>query len=77
MGLPVGDALLAVVAGPAPGTPIGRAEVRALFDRLVDPEAGLCAHGSRFGEAQVIEAVAAWGAGRLTVTDIETLSRRS
>ena len=34
---------------------------------LVDPEVGLCAHGSRFGEAQVVEAVAAWGAGRLDV----------
>ena len=73
-GLPVGDALLAAVTGPAPVAPIGRAELRALFDGLVDPEAGLCAHGSRFGEAQVIEAVAAWGAGRLTVADIETLS---
>ena len=68
-GLPVGDALLAAVTRPAPVAPIGRAELRALFDRLVDPEAGLCAHGSRFGEAQVIEAVAAWGAGRLTVAD--------
>ncbi len=73
-GLPVGDALLAAVTRPAPVAPIGRAELRALFDRLVDPEAGLCAHGSRFGEAQVVEAVAAWGAGRLTVADIETLS---
>ena len=74
VGLPVGDALVAAVASPAPAVPIRRAEVRALFDGLVDPEAGLCAHGSRFGEAQVIEALAAWGAGRLTVADIETLS---
>ena len=76
VGLPIGDALLAAVDRPRVlRTPIGRAEVRALFDRLVDPEVGLCAHESRFGEAQVIEAVAAWGAGRLTVSDIETLSR--
>ncbi len=75
VGLPVGHALLAGVTGPAPVAPLGRAELRELFDRLVDPERGLCAHGSRFGEAQVIEAVAAWGAGRLSVADIETLSR--
>ena len=53
---------------------IGRAEVRELFDRLVDPELGLCAHDSRFGEAQLVEQVAAWGAGRLSVQDIETLT---
>ena len=41
---------------------VGRAEIGELFDRLVDPEVGLCAHESRFGEAQVVEAVAAWGA---------------
>ncbi len=58
----------------APVAPIGRAELRALFDGLVDPEAGLCAHGSRFSEAQVVEALAVWGAGRLGVTDMETLS---
>ena len=49
--------------------------MRELFDRLVDPEIGLCAHESRFGEAQVVEAVAAWGAGRLSVSDIQTLTR--
>jgi hypothetical protein len=50
-------------------------ELRALFDGLTDSENGLCAHASRFGEAQVIEAIAAWGAGRLDVAAIDTLSR--
>jgi len=41
---------------------------------LTDPETGLCAHDSRFGEAQLVEAVAALGAGRLTVAEIEQLT---
>jgi conjugative relaxase-like TrwC/TraI family protein len=73
--LPTGDALLAAVGAPVAPKAIGRAQVRELFDRLVDPESGLCAHESRFAETQVLEAVAAWGAGRLTVTDIQTLTR--
>ncbi len=60
-GLPVGGGLLAALTGAAPVGPIGRGEQQTLFDRLVDPESGLCAHGARFGDAQVIEAVAAWG----------------
>jgi hypothetical protein len=46
-----------------------------LFARLVDPELGLCRHDSSFSEAQVVEAVAAWGAGRLSVSQIETVVR--
>ncbi len=77
VGLPIGDALLrAVQRGGPPQPGIGRAEVGELFDRLGDREAGLCAHDSRFGEAQVIEAVAAWGGGRLDIATIEALSRQ-
>ena len=75
VGLPTGRRLLRA-AKDGPQRPLGmsRAEVRELFDRLVDPEAGLCAHEARFGQAQVVEAVAAWGAGRLSVGDIEALT---
>jgi hypothetical protein len=45
-----------------------------LFDRLVDPEEGLCARDSRFGEAQVIEQVAAFWAGQLTFEQIQRLA---
>jgi conjugative relaxase-like TrwC/TraI family protein len=77
VGLPTGAALLhAVRASALPRRSIGRAEVRQLFDLLVDPEVGLCAHDARFGEAQVVEAVAAWGGGRLSVLDIEALTNR-
>jgi hypothetical protein len=75
--LPAGDALLrAVQKNGTPARGITRADLRELFDRLVDPELGLCAHDSRFGEAQVVEAVAAWGAGRFAVTDIEAITWR-
>ncbi len=76
VGLPTGEALLQRVQdGARPAAGIARMEVRELFDRLVDPEVGLCAHDSRFGEAQVVEAVAAWGAGRLRVGDVQALTR--
>jgi conjugative relaxase-like TrwC/TraI family protein len=75
--VPTGSALLHAVRESAmPRRAIGRLEVRQLFDRLVDPEVGLCAHEARFGEAQVVEAVAAWGAGRLRVLEIEALTNR-
>jgi hypothetical protein len=48
----------------------------AVFDALVDPETGLCAHDSRFGEAQVIERIAAAGARTLTVEEITGLAQR-
>ena len=47
-----------------------------VVEALVDSETGLCANNSRFGEAHVVERVAALGAGRLAVDDIERLSRR-
>ncbi len=60
VGLPTGQACSAASARrPAAGT--ARRLDRELFDRLVDPEIGLCAHDSRFSEAQVVEAVAARG----------------
>ena len=75
VGLPCGAGLLdAVGAGGAPRAGLDRRAVQELFDRLVDPELGLCRHDARFGEAQVIEAVAAWGAGRLNTGEIETLA---
>jgi conjugative relaxase-like TrwC/TraI family protein len=77
VGLPTGDALLRAVGKEGTSTRgISRADLHQLLDRLVDPEAGLCAHDSRFGEAQVVEAVAAWGAGRLDVSDIEAIAWR-
>jgi conjugative relaxase-like TrwC/TraI family protein len=75
--LPRGEALLRAVRKD--GTPprgITRVQLRELFDRLVDPEVGLCAHDSRFGEPQVVAAVAAWGAGRLSVSDVEAITWR-
>ncbi|HSS08271.1 MAG TPA: AAA family ATPase [Acidimicrobiales bacterium] len=39
--------------------------------RLVDPDAGLCAHDSWFTEAHVIQHIAAFGAGQLTSPQIQ------
>ena len=47
-----------------------------VFAALVDPATGLCASESRFGEAHVVERVAAMSAGRLTTDEIVDLSRR-
>jgi conjugative relaxase-like TrwC/TraI family protein len=74
VGLPFGGTLLRRVQAPTRRQRIDHRQVRALFDCLVDPEVGLCAHDSRFGEAQVLEAIAAWGAGRLAAADIEGVS---
>lgn len=51
----------------------GEAEV---FAALVDPRTGLCATDSRFGEAHVVERVAAMSAGRLTTSEIVEVARR-
>ncbi len=75
VGLPTGAGLverLRRAARPGPAQP----SVQAIFDLLVDPETGLCARDSRFGAAQVIERVAAAGAGTLSVTEITGLARR-
>ena len=47
-----------------------------MFAALVDPTTGLCASDSRFGEAHVVERVAAMSAGRLSVDEIVEMSRR-
>ena len=73
--LPSGEALLrAARKQVAPTRGISQADLRELWDRLVDPDIALCARDSRFGEARVVEAVAAWGAGRLSVSDIEAIT---
>ena len=59
---------------PAAG-PTQPASIEPLFDLLVDPEVGLCAHDSRFGDAQVVEAVAALGPARCRVDEIIGLAR--
>jgi len=71
--LPVGRDLLAAVQADAPPGQLEVSHFRDLFARLVNPELGLCRHDSSFSEAQVFEAVAAWGAGRLSLSQIETL----
>ncbi|MGH9119129.1 MAG: MobF family relaxase [Acidimicrobiales bacterium] len=43
---------------------------------LVDPATGLCAAESRFGEAHVVERVAALSAGRLGIDEILAVTRR-
>ena len=47
-----------------------------LFAALVDPATGLCAGDSRFGEAHVVERVAAISAGRLSTEEIIAVSER-
>jgi hypothetical protein len=42
---------------------------------LLDPEDGLCARDARFGEAQVVERIAALGAGRLSVEEVVSHAR--
>ncbi len=43
---------------------------------LTDPDTGLCANDSRFGEAHVVERVAALGAGTLTVAQVRALAEQ-
>jgi conjugative relaxase-like TrwC/TraI family protein len=63
---------LAVGRQVASRTSPGQDEV---FAALVDPTTGLCATNSRFGEAHVVERVAAMAGGRLTVGEVVALSR--
>lgn len=75
--LPTGEALLrAVRKDGTPSRGVTRVQLGELFDRLVDAEVGLCAHDSYFGEPQAVAAVAAWGAGRLAVSDVEAITWR-
>ncbi|HUP86737.1 MAG TPA: MobF family relaxase [Acidimicrobiales bacterium] len=71
--LPTGAALTKAVCGrDTPGRGVSKEEVGV---RLVDPETGLCARRSRFGEAHVVEAVASLGGGRLDATGIVAHTR--
>ena len=68
VGLPTGPALTAAVCDrQRPSLEVADREVT---DRMVDPDVGLCARRSRFGEAHVVEAVASIGGGRLEADEI-------
>jgi conjugative relaxase-like TrwC/TraI family protein len=71
VGLPTGHALEAQVGGRIIPELQPQVEWDDLVDALIEPDEGLCARRARFNEAQVVERVAAFGAGRLTVEDIE------
>ncbi|HTC81562.1 MAG TPA: MobF family relaxase, partial [Acidimicrobiia bacterium] len=74
IGLPTGHALEAQVSNRVIPELRPRLEWEATVEGLVDPEEGLCAHRARFNEAQVVEQVAALGAGRLDVDAVEGLT---
>ncbi|HVW31364.1 MAG TPA: MobF family relaxase, partial [Acidimicrobiia bacterium] len=74
IGLPTGHALDAQVCGRTIPEFRPRLEWDDLVDALIEPEAGLCAHRTRFNEAHVVEHIAALGAGRLPVEAIEDLA---
>ena len=62
---------MVVDAGLGQRRRFSRTDVDCLLGRLVDPEVGLCAEDSWFTEAQVIEHIAAFGAGQLTSAQIQ------
>ncbi|MGH9029464.1 MAG: MobF family relaxase, partial [Acidimicrobiales bacterium] len=72
LGVPTGEALVERVCHRAATNAPPSGEV--VFAELLDPERGLCARRSRFGEAQVTAAIAATGAGTLSVSRIEELT---
>jgi conjugative relaxase-like TrwC/TraI family protein len=74
--LPVGEALTGQVLAAAATGEGPPQNLKELFARLVHPETGVCAHDARFGEAQVIEQVAAMGAGAWTATDVQAITDR-
>jgi hypothetical protein len=74
IGMSGGHGLEAGVCGRVLAELRPRLEWNGLVDALVDPEEGLCAHRTRFGEAHVVERVAALGSGRLHVDAIEDLA---
>ena len=73
VGLNTGRRLEQMVADAGRGQRrrFSRTDVDCLLGRLVDPEVGLCAEDSWFTEAQVIEHIAAFGAGQLTSAQIQ------
>ncbi|MBO0748448.1 MAG: relaxase domain-containing protein, partial [Acidimicrobiaceae bacterium] len=74
--LPTGEALIRQVRDAASGGERPPRSLKELFARLVDAEDGVCAHDARFGEAQVIEHVAAMGAGSWSSPDIQAIAQR-
>jgi len=72
--MPTGHALDAQVCGRTIPQFRPRVEWDDVVDALIEPEDGLCAHRARFNHAHVVEHIAALGAGRLTVEDIEDLA---
>jgi conjugative relaxase-like TrwC/TraI family protein len=74
IGLPTGHALEAQVCHRVIPELRPRLAWDDAVDALIDPETGVCAHRARFGEAHVVERVAALGAGRLDVDAIEDLT---
>jgi conjugative relaxase-like TrwC/TraI family protein len=70
-GMPTGHALEAKVCDRTAPELMPRVEWDDLIDVLIEPDEGLCARRARFNEAHVVERVAAFGAGRLTVDAIE------
>ena len=68
------DKVLGLVRGRDAAHP-GLDRDEEVFAHLVDDEAGLCTHDSRFSEAHVVAAIAARGAGRLDLARVEELTR--
>jgi conjugative relaxase-like TrwC/TraI family protein len=73
VGLPTGEALVERVCNRLPWPVAPSKDV--VFAHLVDPEFGLCARGSRFGEAQVTAAIAAVGGGTFDLEHVEEITR--
>jgi hypothetical protein len=74
--LPVGEQLTRRVQAAASAGERPPQSMKEMFARLVDPETGVCAHDSRFGEAQVVEHVAAMAVGVWNAADIQTIAGR-
>lgn len=71
-GIDRGEKLLRTIQHQAtPDAPVDRSRLHAA---LVDPDTGLCATRARFGQAHVVERVAALAAGRWTTAEIEALA---
>jgi hypothetical protein len=74
--LPVGEQLTRRVQAAASAGERPPPSMKEVFARLVEPDTGVCAHDSRFGEAQVVEHVAAMGVGAWNAADIQTIAGR-
>jgi conjugative relaxase-like TrwC/TraI family protein len=74
--LPTGEELIHQVRAAAVEGERPPQSLKEVFARLVDHETGVCTHDARFGQAQVIEAVAAMGVGAWNGADIQVISAR-